>query len=608
MNMNDRPNHSLMWWALPLDADKRTQGAAVTSYAKELEDRQSQKDREDRWRRFARLYGNSEIFGLRPWEMQTVLSDTRLTRNIVASCIDTAQAAIAANRPAPQFLTNGADFAQRQKTKKLNKFGKGVLHASGFYELAPLAFIDCAAFGTGIIKAVECEKQIEAERVPPWDLLIEDTDGRFGKPRTMTQRMYVARDVALSRWGNDPEAEVAIRMAQRVDRGSGDTQASDHIVMYETWYLPHPGKPDSGRHAIAVHNFALVFEAWDRAEHPFAVMRWSESLAGFWGRGIAESIQGLQFEINTLLQKAQQQMLLAGKMDVFLQSGSGVPKAHITNEIGNVYTYNAGTQPPTVVAHQSVHPELFEQIDRLEVKAFDQEGISQMASRSEKPAGLDSGVALREYNDIKSDRHVMVGRRWERFHLDFVDRALDIAREIRGFEVDVPDKNSKVTVRWTDVNLKRDAYILQCFPTSLLPQTPAGRVQGIQDLVGLGVLPQDQMLEMLDVPDLEEITDLATSSRRAVRARVEAMLEHGEGAYESPDPRINIAQAIQFVNAVYLEEQTKGCPEDRLDLLRRYVDELVELMKQAQAAQAPAAPPADPSTQPAMPPADPMAA
>lgn len=609
--MNDRPNHSLMWWAHALDADRLTVGRALVAYASELEAQPSQKSREERWRRYARLYGNAEIFGLKPWEMQNVITDTRLMRNVVASCIDTAQAAIAANRPAPQFLTNGADFAQRQKTKKLNKFGKGVLHASSFYEIAPLLFLDGAAFGTGLVKAVECERAIEAERVFPWDVLVEDTDGRNRAPRAMTQRMYIAREVALSRW-TDPEAQTYIRMAPRVERGGGDSQASDHIVLYESTYLARPGAPDSGRHCIAVAGYALEWGTWKRSEHPFAVFRWKEALSGFWGIGIAESIQSIQFEINTLLAKIQASMLLAGKFDVFLQMGSGVPKAHVTNDLGNIYTYNAGTQPPTVVAHQSVHPELFEQVDRLEVKAFDEVGVSQMASRSEKPAGLDSGVALREYNDIKSDRFVMVGRRWERVHLDFVDRALDIAREIRGFEVDVPDKNSKVTIRWTDVNLKRDAYILQCFPTSLLPQTPAGRVQAIQDLTGLGVLPQDQMLEMLDIPDLEEITDLATASRRVVRSVVEGILERGEDGYVAPDPRLNLTAALSFVNAVYLEECVKGCPEDRLELLRRYVDELVALIQQAQAASAPPAGAAAapmPGPQPATPPAaPPMAA
>jgi hypothetical protein len=44
---------------------------------------------------------------------------------------------VAKNKPAPQFLTSGADYSMRRKAEKLNKFGKGMLHQSGMYRIAP---------------------------------------------------------------------------------------------------------------------------------------------------------------------------------------------------------------------------------------------------------------------------------------------------------------------------------------------------------------------------------------------------------------------------------------------------------------------------------------
>lgn len=609
-----RSNTTLRWWAAKDDATPAQVGNGLVAYARALEEQQSTKDREDRFRRYARLFGNAEILGLRPWEYSSRQSETRVTRNVIASCVETAKAMIAANRPAPQFLTNGADFELRQKAKKLNKFGKGLLHASEFYENAPKLFRDGGIFGTGFVKILREARRIISERVFPWDILVEDADAMHGKPRTLVQRMYVSKDVAKATW---PEFAGQIDKARPIERGAGDSGASDIIVMYEGWHLPSGDKGKDGCHAIAIDGFALVVEKWKRPHHPFVVFRWEDPIAGFWGRGIAEQLQGQQIEINRLLIKVQESFHLGGMYKVILNASSGVPKAHVNNQIGAIFMVNNGTQAPTIVAPQTVHPEIFMQIDKLETKCFDEIGISQMSARSEKPAGLDSRVALREYNDIKSDRFVMVGKEWERCHLLAVKLGLDEAREIRGFSVDVPDKNQKVEIRWRDVDLDRDAYILQCFPTSLLPQTPAGRIQGIQDLVELGALPQDNVLEMLGAPDLEEITDLATSSRRAVRARVEAMLDDPmETAWQAPDPRINIAQAIQYVNAVYLEEQQKGCPEERLDLLRDYVGECVELLKKTmpqptptpEPAAAPMAPPPGAAPPPAPPAPMPMAA
>jgi len=587
-----RTNTQLQWWRGNQDNPGAT-GDGLVAYAKALEDQSSTKNREERFRRYARMFGNAEILGLRPWEYQHRQSETRVTRNVIASCVETAKAMIAANRPAPKFLTNGADFKLRRKAMKLNKFGKGLLHASGFYDVAPRMFRDGGVFGTGFIKILTEGRSIRAERVFPWDILVEDADGMNMEPRTLVQRMYVSKDVAKAMW---PEFAEQIEKARPIERGPGDSGASDIIVMYEGWHLPSIEKGKDGRHVIAIDGWALLDEAWDRPEHPFVVFRWEDPIAGFWGRGIAEQLQGQQIEINRLLIKVQESFHMGGMYKVILNASSGVPKAHVNNQIGVVYVVNNGTQAPTIVAPQTVHPEIFMQIDKLETKCFDEIGISQMAARSEKPTGLDSRVAIREYNDIKSDRFVMVGKEWERCHLLAVKLGLAEARKIKGFTVDVPDKNQKVEIRWTDVDLDRDAYILQCFPTSVLPQTPAGRIQGIQDLVELGALPQDSILEMLDAPDLEEITDLATSSRRAVRARVEAMLDEPdmEKAWQAPDPRINLAQAIQYVNAVYLEEQEKGCPEERLDLLRDYVDECIELLKKTMPQPTPTPPPGGP--------------
>lgn len=579
---------SLRWWTVPTENGPAMVGAALHSYASALADQQSTHAREVMFRRYTRLYGNAQILGLKPWEYQQRTSETRVTRNVVASCVDTATAMIAANRPAPQFLTNGADYKLRRKADKLNKFGKGLLYASDFYRIAPAVFRDGCVYGLGIAKILTMERRIRTERVFPWDILVEDADGMNGSPRTMIQRAYIARDVALSTW-TSPEAQQAIGRAKAIEHGPGDSGASDVIVVYEGWHLPSKEGADDGRHVLAVEGFALVDEPWKRPHHPFAVFRWSNAIAGFWGVGIAEMLTGIQFEINTLLIKVQDSFRLGAMYKVILNGASGVPKAHVNNEIGAIYIVNNGTTPPTIVAPQTVHPEVFKHIDSLEVKAFDEIGISQMSARSEKPAGLDSGVALQNYNDIKSDRFVMVGRAWEDFHLDAVKLGLDEAREIEGFTVDVPDKNAKIEIKWTDVNLERDAYILQCFPTSLLPQTPAGRIQGIQDLVQLGALPQDSILEMLGAPDLEEITDIATSARRATRARVAAMLDDGDWA--APDPRMIgvMPWVINYVNAVYFEEQEKGAPEDRLDLLRDYVDECVAIMDQAQGAAQPPA-------------------
>ena len=81
-----------------------------------------------------------------------------------------------------------------------------------------------------------------------------------------------------------------------------------------------------------------------------------------------------------LLQRIQNMMRMLGVTKVIVEQQSGVPKAHINNEVGTIYHVAAGSRPPTVVAPQSVHPEYFQQLDRLYQRAFQEIGISELAS------------------------------------------------------------------------------------------------------------------------------------------------------------------------------------------------------------------------------------
>jgi|SRR6478609_7736113 len=585
----------LRWWNVDPEKAQDVAAAAV-SYAKHIEESSSQKWRERMFQRHARLYGNAEILGLKPWEFATYGPDTaRLQMNVIASCIDTATAKIAANRPAPQFLTNGADFEMRRKAPKLNKFGKGMLHQSKSYELGPTTFRDASTFGTAFSKVLgdKDEKCINNERVFPWDILVEDRDGYHGKPRTMTQRAYIDRAVLLETWPD--HAEAIERAATKEVRGDGSP--TSQVTVYESWHLKSGRKAKDGRHVIAIDGALLFQEAWDRPNFPFAVLYWERPVAGFWGRGIAERLTGIQVEINKLLDRVQKSMHLLGVTKIILQAGSGVPKAHLNNDIGAILTVNAGAQAPTVVPQQSVHPEIFAHLDRLYQRAFDEVGISQLAAQSRKPVGLDSGKALREFSDIESERFVIPGRAYEQWFMDVVALGLDEAREIPGFSVDVPDKNMKVEIRWADVNLERDAYVLQCFPESLLPQTPAGRSQTVAEWQKAGWITPERAMELADIPDLEEAGDIATAPLRAVRARVCAMLDDGD--YQAPEAYDNLQVCVQYTQAVYLDEREKGAPEKTLELLRRFMNEAAAMLAPPPAApqpgpQAPVGPPPAP--------------
>ena len=79
-------------------------------------------------------------------------------------------------------------------------------------------------------------------------------------------------------------------------------------------------------------------------------------------------------------------------------------------------------------------------------------GISQLSATSRKPSGLDAAVAMREYQDIESDRFQLVAQRYEKSFLDAAKIVLDMQRDI-GSVVIKAVKGSVVE----EIDFKKDA-------------------------------------------------------------------------------------------------------------------------------------------------------
>jgi hypothetical protein len=110
---------------------------------------------------------------------------------------------------------------------------------------------------------------------------------------------------------------------------------ADLVMVREAWHLPSGPEADDGAHIVTIDEHALgPMEKWEKQFFPFARFRWCPRLYGFWSQGGAEQIQGIQTEINGLLQVAQRAMKLSGGFYVLVENGSKVNKNHITNEIG----------------------------------------------------------------------------------------------------------------------------------------------------------------------------------------------------------------------------------------------------------------------------------
>tara|TARA_Y100000310_G_scaffold335321_1_gene417004 strand:+ start:1783 stop:3645 length:1863 start_codon:yes stop_codon:yes gene_type:complete len=574
------------WWQQTKDVHDDVFSAATT-----LAEEQDYRAKDNlSW---LRLFSNVNASGLNSdnYARRSGSRADDVTLNIVHSMCTTVTSKIAKNRPKITFLTSGGDWSLKRKSRLLDKFVNGQFYATDIYTIAPKVFLDATVFGTGVMKIYSNGDRIVAERVFPNEVMTDDAESFYGNPRQMFQRKIVSREVLLAAY---PEFEKEILNATRAEyNNSGESVTSNQIECVEAWHLASKkGSPD-GRHCICLDNVTLLDEPYDKDSFPFIFIHWTENLLGFWGQGLAEQLLGVQVEINKLLNRIQEQMHLATPK-VFIEAGSKISKAHINNEVWGIIEY-AGTKPDFHVPRTTTG-EVFSHLDRLFGRAYEVAGISQMAAQAKKPAGLDSGVAIREFSDIQSERFMLVAQAYENLFLESARKMIDTARDIEaaGDAYEVISHGDKYIERisWKDINLEEDQYVMQIYPTALLSSTPAAKLQTIQEMAQTGLLNPTEARALLDYPDLEAVNQLATAFIDDVDLLIEEMIEKGH--YHPPESFSNLEFAIQRVQSAYLRAKIDKVPEERLELLRRYMDDAIRVLKnqqmEQQAAQAALAP------------------
>mgnify|MGYP003111211289 FL=1 len=525
-----------------------------------------------------RLYGNvyTRDLSLQGYaKPQSHRRHHRVQMNICQAMVDTICAKVTSQQTKVQFLTEGGDFVSQQKAKRLTKFCSGLFNMSNLYRVAPLIFRDAAVLGMGVMKIFQRDGKVLVERVFPNEIIIDDAESISGEPRQYFQRKFIPVEILK---GMFPNKAKEIENAERVD--SGDPGVSAMVECIEAWHLPSSEGADDGRHCLLIDGVDLFVESYERTRPPFVFLRWTPRMLGFFAEGLCSQLTGLQVELNHLCRQISLNMRLATPK-CFIESGSQISSGTISNETWGICEYT-GT-PPSFFVPQTTAPEVLQHLDRIFARAYEIAGISSLESQAKKPAGLESGVALREYATQASTRYAAIQRAYESMFLEAADHMLELVRAAAddGEDLDVMSIGEKdlQRIKWSDIKLDREDYVIRKWPTNLFSDSPASKLQSVTELAQSGLIDPAQAMLLLDYPDTEALTHLLTSDYHDVMHIISQMLEHGK--FIPPEPFQNLQLATKLVNSAYLRAKTQGAPEDRLDLLRRYLENAAALLAEA---------------------------
>ncbi len=567
------------WW----DADEDELDQYLLAYISALEEAQSYQH--DLNVRNARLYANVDLLGL-DW----TLTDRdfnrkpmgRVTENMIQSACDTATSLISHRRARATVQTEGGQFSLQQRAKKLEQFLDGVFDYTKFHDVSVDVFRDSVVFGTGFMKIYADDDKIHCERIIPDEIKVDELEGRTGHPRSMYQIKFVDKYTLIADF---PEFEEEILeagkelMNKRPQRRSGLDPAT--LIVVEAWHLGSGGKPDDSCHAMAIENQCLFKKKWKYDYFPFLEYRWTKPLSGYYGQGLAEQLTGIQLRINQLNHFIKQCQDLIAIPRVFVDIGSKNMKMQLNTDIGVLIPYRG--KPPVFMTPQAVSPEIYQHKEALWRRGFEITGIQQMSSTGAKPPGLESAVALREYNDIGTQRFAIQAQRWEALVPAAAHRFIDLAKKMHSkkkpLSVTWNSRKHVEKIDWGQVDMESDLYNLSVEAASIMSRTPAGRSQQVVEWAQAGIVQQEEARRLLDHPDLRRSMDIALAGIEDIEATIEGILE---GDYRPPEPFQDLVMGIRRTQMAYLKARRDGAPSDILQDLIRWMESADYLMKKQQ--------------------------
>jgi len=579
------------WWKkFDLDTDEYDEQMAseIRSTVLFMQDHQSQ--RINQLVVSTRLYGNSSPYNIlgaaftRSSSAAPNPSGTRISFNLCSSVIDTLVSQVAKNKVVPTFITSGAKWGMQRKAENLTKFTEGLFYEQDAHDKITYQARDAGVWGDGHVYVYRtADDRVGIARVLPHEFVFDLIESLKGKLKQL-HRVYIEDRSDLLAEFPDNEKEIdECGPASYHDIGGAGT-AADLVVVSESWYLPSGKDKDNGCYVKQLFdtNKVLSKKRWAKDYFPFPDLQYCRRLVGVDGQGACERLQNLQGEINRLMILDQKSRWMGASFKILSHISDKIPSQHFNNEVGPILKW-AGTIPPQYVAPSPIDPSNEEKINSLIQKGYQQEGVSQLSASNVKPLGVNSGQALRTYDQIAEDRQLFFGQRVETTALEITRQAIEVVKDIykdkKSYVVQWPGTHFLESVDWADINLNMDEYWLKAFPTSELPEEPSAKLETVQEYAQAGFITPRAARRLLRMPDVEMADKLADAAEDLICKSIEDIIYDKEKVIPDPEWDLMLAQdyCIKYLNYAKLN----GCPKENIDMLRDFKSMIDDLIMQA---------------------------
>lgn len=468
--------------------------------------------------------------------------------NVIRSCIDTLVSKIASQKVRPFINTVNGTYKEMQIAKQAQTYFDALYDTQNVNREISKAFKDACIFDRGVVYVNVKDKSIN--RILPWQIYIDPREYSYGQ---LTQLVWKREQFPVTllpiKVPEDGPEAVTYYMYWDLNKGK----------LYH--YIPDLQKFES--------------ETWSCGVLPFLFINYSSPIKSTSSQSVVDLLYGIQMEIDSLMNKIKDASQLTAPMQYFVPEGSNIKANKVSNRVGEVYTYsvspNMTQSPVTVSTTPFMDPQWMETVEALKQHAYELVGISQLSATSQKPKGLNSGVALSTMEDIESAR-------FETQLNDIVRAYVDLAKLIIAVyppdEDILPESRFRGLIKWSDIVSANDMLNIQFSAAESLSKDPSTKLQQLQQLYAAGLIPQNRIAQLMEIPDVDAGYNIAVSSFNAVNAVIMDCLENDN--FDIPDYIPNGMLLEEIMNTL-LTLKASNNPQNKVD-----IDKLMKLYDAAQ--------------------------
>jgi hypothetical protein len=530
-----------------------------------------------------------------------------IVRNELRSCAQTILAKVfAPDAPKPFVMSDGGDFEQRSAAELAQDFLVAEMglpqgqfdNTDDMFNQAGYLAIACTGTAAVIVRPGYDQVECELDDTLTWGL---DQSGPYGAILGVVRKAWYDVDDMLARY-TKPKQQAAIRasiveredpLALAVIDPKRTTLKRRAVEVCEAWRFSSRGVV--GRHVIVPAKSAgdchwLVDEDYDFTDMPAVMVSWDRSLASPWGEPATQAV------IHEFL--AQNRML--ADVDQTIISMPGAIVAAPEGEQGQLGSSHA------VQRINSDNPDRIKvfTLDKLDQASLQMSkehgdgihaimGISPSQTAGQRAVGTSSGVHEELVAKLTSERFADHQRRLVQAKVVRASKLfLRAARQMlesngsKGFKRQFKNRDGKTyrVIKASDLDLDESRYVFTVAPVSEDDRSPQQLAARADELVRLGVIGGQEWWQAQKNADLPAAVKLFNTQWELVEWQIRnwltAPVERLNKLYISPRKYNDLAAMGRQVTGALQEAQMQGCPDERIALFERFLDETIALEKE----------------------------